>query len=228
MSAIEPKAPEGQGGAGEPTPKAADDSGLVAKNSELLNELKQERKARREFEAELAALRKTQTEADNKRLEEQGQWKALYEKDKAAWEDKHKSLMDQFHNVTINARLLEAAKGAVNPAQIARLLKPAFALSDDGTVSINDSELKDLGVEIAVNEDKSVSAVVAKFLAANPHLVTSPNGSGAGTRNTPTPTDPNSQKYRDAMRDWKKLSQEERDAFKADPKFVEAYKAQEG
>jgi len=89
-------------------------------------------------------------------------------------------LKDEIEKIKVDGTLLEASSKyqAINPKQVADLLKPNIKLNDDGRVEILD-ENKNTRYN-SKGEPISIDEVVSEFLTQNPHFQSAtPSGSGS-------------------------------------------------
>ena len=135
-------------------------------------------------EVDMSEYRSLKKAAEEKVLEERksrGEFEKILQEQKQNHDAQIAGLMGQLHKEKVDGSLLKIAgsRNAVNPEQVASLLRNNVKLGDDGEVYV----LNDNG-EIAYDTDsatpKSVDNLVNSFLDANPHFLRAgPSGSGS-------------------------------------------------
>tara|TARA_R110000803_G_scaffold24935_3_gene59783 strand:- start:675 stop:1376 length:702 start_codon:yes stop_codon:yes gene_type:complete len=114
-------------------------------------------------------------------LEKRGEYEKLLKDQAEKFQGKLHQYESELHTIKVDGALLNEASSAkaVNPSQVAALLKSQIKLNDAGAVDVVDSNGQ-------VRYDESgnplkVASLVNEFLTANPHFVSAgPNGSGTG------------------------------------------------
>jgi len=113
-------------------------------------------------------------------LEKRGEYERLMKEQAEKFNSKIKSYETELHSIKVDGALLsEASKlKAINPEQVASLLRSQLKLNEAGTVDVVD---KNGSVRYNDNGDPiSVSQLVDEFLTASPHFrAAGPQGSGA-------------------------------------------------
>lgn len=123
-------------------------------------------------------------EAEERRQHEEQVKKGEFEKILQTTVSKKDTTIQQLQNelraIKVDGSLLNAASAnkAVNPQQVARLLKDQIRLGDNGVVEVLDDSgsvrYNDQGAAMTVEE------LVGEFLTSNPHFVTAgPSGTGS-------------------------------------------------
>ena len=133
--------------------------------------------------SEYRSLKKAQEEKELEDRKARGEFEKILQDQKRNHDAQLEALKNQLHKEKVDGSLLKIAGGrnAVNPEQVASLLRNNVKLSDDGEVYV----LNENG-EIAYDTDSatplSVDKLVNSFLDANPHFLRAgPSGSGSET-----------------------------------------------
>jgi len=121
---------------------------------------------------------------EQQKLEEQkkrGEFEQILQQQKQEFDSRLEGVKSKLHSVQVDGALLKAAgsRNAVNPEQVATLLRNRVTLTDDGDVHV----LNDKG-EVMYDTDSasptSVESLVNSFLDASPHFLRAgPSGSGS-------------------------------------------------
>lgn len=158
-------------------------------------------KARERKEA-LEAIEKEKAEAERKRLEEEGKWKELAEKEKTEKE----TILQQVHNErrTTALKLAAMKAGAQNPDTVARL------------ADLNKIELDENGSV----KGESVEALLEGMKASDPYLfgTTSTQNAGASGGGTPQGGTGGKKFYRSQLSDSKFYQENRADILAAEAK----------
>ena len=132
----------------------------------------------------ITEYRSLKADQEQQRLEEQkkrGEFEQILQSQKADFDSKLSSVKSKLHSVQVDGALLKAAGGrnAVNPEQVATLLRNRVALNDEGDVNV----LNDNGEIMYDNNTAApltVETLVNDFLDASPHFLRAgPSGSGS-------------------------------------------------
>ena len=133
--------------------------------------------------SEYRSLKKAQEEKELEDRKARGEFEKILQDQKRNHDAQLEALKNQLHKEKVDGSLLKIAgsRNAVNPEQVASLLRSNVKLSDDGEVYV----LNENG-EIAYDTDSatplSVDKLVNSFLDANPHFLRAgPSGSGSET-----------------------------------------------
>jgi len=150
---------------------------------------------------EYKTLKQKMEEIKQKELEEQGKWeeakKAIidnYESKIKEYETKYKDITSKYKKVVINDKIINSAAkfNAINPSQIAVLIRDNVTLNEKGEVEVLNEDGKPIYNE--KGELLSVEEYVKNFLTENQYLVKGPiGGTGSkGGQHKPenTPSDP--------------------------------------
>lgn len=132
---------------------------------------------------EYRSLKKAQEEKEFEERKSRGEFEKILQEQKSKHDEQLAILKNQLHKEKVDGSLLKIAgsRNAVNPEQVASLLRNNVKLGDDGEVYV----LNENG-EIAYDTDaatpQSVEKLVNSFLDANPHFLRAgPSGSGSET-----------------------------------------------
>lgn len=135
-------------------------------------------------EVDMSEYRSLKKAAEEKELEERkarGEFEKILQEQKQKHDQQLAALKGQLHKEKVEGSLLKVAgsRNAVNPEQVASLLRNNVKLGDDGEVYV----LNENG-EIAYDTDAAtplgVDKLVNSFLDANPHFLRAgPSGSGS-------------------------------------------------
>lgn len=132
---------------------------------------------------EYRSLKKAQEEKELEERKARGEFEKILQEQKRNHDEQLATLKSQLHKEKVDGSLLKIAgsRNAVNPEQVASLLRSNVKLSDDGEVYV----LNENG-EIAYDTDSAtplgVDKLVNSFLDANPHFLRAgPSGSGSET-----------------------------------------------
>lgn len=133
--------------------------------------------------SEYRSLKKAQEEKELEDRKARGEFEKILQDQKRNHDAQLEALKNQLHKEKVDGSLLKIAgsRNAVNPEQVASLLRNNVKLSDDGEVYV----LNENG-EIAYDTDSAtplgVDKLVNSFLDANPHFLRAgPSGSGSET-----------------------------------------------
>jgi len=114
-------------------------------------------------------------------LEKRGEFEKLLQEQASKFNEKIQQYQSELTSIKVDGTLLSEASNlkAVNPTQVAQLLRGNLKLNEAGTVDVIDSKTgqvryNDKGEPIQVKD------LVQEFLQANPHFVTA-GASGSGT-----------------------------------------------
>ena len=168
----------------------------LAKKEALLAETRREAAERRvklkDYEGidveEYRALKAKAEELRQKELEQSGNFEAAKQAIVESYEakvqealTKAQTLEQKYKSVVINDRLLEEAakQNAMNPKQVAILLKDNIKLSDDGNVEVVDETGKTRFDE--KGNTISIDKYVADYLAENKYMVRGVEGGSSST-----------------------------------------------
>lgn len=114
-------------------------------------------------------------------MEKRGEYEKLLKEQAEKFNSRISQYETELHNIKVDGALLSEASNAraVNPQQVARLLKDQLKLNEMGTVDVVDEKGQ---VRYDDNGNPlTPSALVRTFLADNPHFVQAgPSGSGTG------------------------------------------------
>ena len=133
---------------------------------------------------DLSEYKALKTEQENKKLEDQkarGEFEQILTQQKSDFDNKINSMKQQLEKERVDGSLLKAAgsRNAVNPEQVAQLLRSKVRLTDEGDVTV----LNDKGEVVYDTEAgslQSVESLVNTFLDSNPHFLRAgPSGSGS-------------------------------------------------
>ena len=145
--------------------------------------LKQSKKYEDVDMSEYRSLKKAQEDKELEDRKSRGEFEKILQEQKQAHDEKLSQLMSQLHKEKVEGSLLKVAgnRNAVNPEQVASLLRSNVKLGDDGEVYV----LNGNG-EVAYDTDSAtpmaVDKLVNSFLDANPHFLRAgPSGSGSET-----------------------------------------------
>lgn len=176
---------DGPGGIPQDQVNAIVQDRLERERQRLRQEMKE--KAGVEDLDEVQQLREELKERREQELKEQEQYKELLEEKREEWEQKLsekdqrlQELERERRREKVTSRLLSAAqkKGAINPDQVARLVRDQVDVDDDGNVVAVDDDgtprLDDDGSTL------SPEALVEDFLDDNDHFREAASGRGAG------------------------------------------------
>lgn len=132
----------------------------------------------------ITEYRSLKAEQEKIKIEEQknrGEFEQILSEQKADYDLKLDSVKSKLHSVQVDGALLSAAGGrnAVNPSQVAQLLRNRVTLTDEGEVHV----LSDKG-EVMYDKNTAspttVETLVNEFLDASPHFLRAgPSGSGS-------------------------------------------------
>ena len=132
---------------------------------------------------EYRSLKKAQEDKELEERKSRGEFEKILQEQKQRHDEQMSKLLNQLHKEKVDGSLLKIAgsRNAVNPEQVASLLRNNVKLGDDGEVYV----LNENG-EIAYDTDsatpQSVEKLVNSFLDANPHFLRAgPSGSGSET-----------------------------------------------
>ena len=130
---------------------------------------------------EYRSLKKQQEEKELEERKARGEFEKILQEQKKKHDEQLAILKQQLHKEKVDGSLLKVAgsRNAVNPEQVASLLRNNVKLGDDGEVYV----LNENG-EIAYDTDSAtplgVDKLVNSFLDANPHFLRAgPSGSGS-------------------------------------------------
>ena len=132
----------------------------------------------------ITEYRSLKAEQEQQKLEEQkkrGEFEQILQSQKADFDSKLQSVKSKLHSVQVDGALLKAAgsRNAVNPEQVATLLRNKVALNDEGDVNV----LNEKGEVMYDNNTAApltVETLVNDFLDASPHFLRAgPSGSGS-------------------------------------------------
>lgn len=130
---------------------------------------------------EYRSLKKQQEEKELEERKARGEFEKILQEQKKKHDEQLAVLKQQLHKEKVDGSLLKVAgsRNAVNPEQVASLLRNNVKLGDDGEVYV----LNENG-EIAYDTDSAtplgVDKLVNSFLDANPHFLRAgPSGSGS-------------------------------------------------
>lgn len=132
----------------------------------------------------ITEYRSLKAEQEKIKLEEQknrGEFETILSEQKADYDSKLESVKSKLRNVQVDGAILKAAgsRNAVNPEQVAMLLRERVTLTDEGEVHV----LSDKG-EVMYDKNTAspttVETLVNEFLDASPHFLRAgPSGSGS-------------------------------------------------
>ncbi len=132
----------------------------------------------------ITEYRSLKADQEQQKLEEQkkrGEFEQILQQQKQDFDARLEGVKSKLHSVQVDGALLKAAgsRNAVNPEQVATLLRNRVTLTDDGDVHV----LNDKG-EVMYDTDTasptSVESLVNSFLDASPHFLRAgPSGSGS-------------------------------------------------
>ena len=132
----------------------------------------------------ITEYRSLKAEQEKIKVEEQknrGEFETILSEQKAEYDSKLESVKSKLQSVQVDGALLKAAGGrnAVNPDQVAQLLRNRVTLTDEGEVHV----LNDKG-EVMYDKNTAspttVESLVNDFLDASPHFLRAgPTGSGS-------------------------------------------------
>ena len=132
----------------------------------------------------ITEYRSLKAEQEKIKIEEQknrGEFEQILSEQKAEYDSKLDSVKSKLRNVQVDGALLKAAGGrnAVNPSQVAMLLKDRVTLTDEGEVHVlNDKG--DVMYDKNTAAPTTVETLVNEFLDASPHFLRAgPSGSGS-------------------------------------------------
>jgi hypothetical protein len=130
---------------------------------------------------EYRSLKKQQEDKELEERKARGEFEKILQEQKLKFDQQLSALKTQLHKEKVDGSLLKIAGGrnAVNPEQVAELLRNNVRLGDDGEVYVLNSN-----GEIAYDTDSAtplgVDKLVNSFLDANPHFLRAgPSGSGS-------------------------------------------------
>lgn len=133
---------------------------------------------------DLSEYKALKSEQESKKLEEQkarGEFESILTQQKQEYDSKLVAMRTQLEKERVDGSLLKAAssRSAVNPDQVAQLLRSRVRLQDDGEVTV----LNDKGevmYDTEAGTTLSVDRLVNEFLDSNPHFLRAgPSGSGS-------------------------------------------------
>jgi len=132
----------------------------------------------------ITEYRSLKADQEQQKLEEQkkrGEFEQILQQQKQDFDNRLEGVKSKLHSVQVDGALLKAAgsRNAVNPEQVATLLRNRVTLTDEGEVHV----LNDNG-EVMYDTDSasptSVESLVNSFLDASPHFLRAgPSGSGS-------------------------------------------------
>jgi hypothetical protein len=132
----------------------------------------------------ITEYRSLKADQEQQKLEEQkkrGEFEQILQQQKQDFDSRLEGVKSKLHSVQVDGALLKAAgsRNAVNPEQVATLLRNRVTLTDEGEVHV----LNDNG-EVMYDTDSasptSVESLVNSFLDASPHFLRAgPSGSGS-------------------------------------------------
>ena len=132
----------------------------------------------------ITEYRSLKAEQEKIKVEEQknrGEFEQILSEQKAEYDSKLESVKSKLQSVQVDGALLKAAgvRNAVNPDQVAQLLRNRVTLTDEGEVHV----LNDKG-EVMYNKNTAspttVESLVNDFLDASPHFLRAgPSGAGS-------------------------------------------------
>lgn len=188
--------------------------------------LHKEREARKALEKELREIRKA-TDADaRKRDEENGAFKSLYERERAAREEREKALESanaRWRDSQTNAALATALGSQVadgSTAHVMAALASALSVDDDGSVSVDMTKVGTVRTAkpLDTTKVKDLQTLVSEFLTANPFFAASRAAGGAGGGGTGAAANGQGD-LATIFQNWDSLSAEQQAALAKDPKF---------
>lgn len=128
--------------------------------------------------------RSLKAEQESKKLEEQknrGEFEQILSEQKSDYDAKLESVKSKLHSVQVDGALLKAAGGrnAVNPDQVAQLLRNRVTLTDEGEVHVLDDK-GGVMYDKKTASPTTVESLVNDFLDASPHFLRAgPQGAGS-------------------------------------------------
>jgi len=132
----------------------------------------------------ITEYRSLKADQEKIKLEEQksrGEFEQILSEQKTDFDSRLNSVKSKLHSVQVDGAILTAAglRNAVNPSQVAMLLKDRVTLTDEGEVHV----LNDKG-EVMYDKNTAspltVESLVNDFLDASPHFLRAgPSGSGS-------------------------------------------------
>ena len=134
-----------------------------------------------EYYNELSA--KAEKEKQDK-LKAKGEFEQILKDTVSKKDEQINGLLNQVKTIKVDGALLDTASKhkAVNPGQVAQLLKDQVIMNEAGDVEIVDPKTKQVRYNDA-GEHMNISQLVNEFLTTNPHFVSAtPQGSGATSK----------------------------------------------
>lgn len=133
---------------------------------------------------DLTEYKALKQEQENKKLQEQkerGEFEQILAQQKQDYDNKITAMKSQLERERVDGSLLNAAsaRSAVNPQQVAQLLRSRVTLQDDGDVTVL-NEKGEVMYDTEAGTLLSVDKLVNEFLDSNPHFLRAgPSGSGS-------------------------------------------------
>tara|TARA_E500000178_G_scaffold349746_1_gene407281 strand:+ start:513 stop:1220 length:708 start_codon:yes stop_codon:yes gene_type:complete len=121
------------------------------------------------------------------KAQEKSEFEKLLKENAEKFNSKISSLTSELTKIKVDGALINAAstKKAINPEQVARLVRENIKMSDTGEVEVID--LKTGQTRYTDNGDPlDIDGLVGEFLQSNPHFVTAGQPGGGSTSNTGT------------------------------------------
>lgn len=121
------------------------------------------------------------------KAQEKSEFEKLLKENAEKFHSKISSLTSELTKIKVDGALINAAstKKAINPEQVARLVRENIKMSDTGEVEIIDSKTGQ--TRYTDNGDPlNIDGLVGEFLQSNPHFVTAGQPGGGSTSNTGT------------------------------------------